>query len=117
MELPIQAEISGSLFEIKYADTNQTGIYLLKRTSPEGIRTTTPLAVNVDPAEGDLNRNSPAEIASLLQGVNYSFHAAADFQVESDESRFEPRDWLLVALAIILLAEQLLAYKLSYHWK
>ena len=73
-------------------------------------------AINVDPAEGALEIARPAELSGRLTGVPFDFHSADAYQAvarQSDESNLT--EWILLALVVLLVGGQLLAYSASYH--
>ncbi len=73
-------------------------------------------AINVNPAEGQLDRMGRDRLDGVLIGVPFQYDAAESLQPEAGVmagvSLVKP---LLHALLIILVVEQLLAYSASYH--
>ena len=73
-------------------------------------------AINVNPAEGQLDRMGRDRLDRALAGVPFEYDAAESLQPEAGVlagvSLLKP---LLHALLIVLVGEQLLAYSASYH--
>lgn len=73
-------------------------------------------AINVNPAEGQLDRMGRDRLERVLVGVPFQYDAAESLQPEAGVmagvSLLQP---LLHALLIVLVGEQLLAYSASYH--
>jgi hypothetical protein len=73
-------------------------------------------AINVNPAEGQLDRMGRDRLDRALTGVSFQYDAADSLQPEAGVlagvSLLKP---LLHALLIVLVVEQLLAYSASYH--
>jgi hypothetical protein len=73
-------------------------------------------AFNVNPAESALQRIAQPQLARLMAGVPYRYERADQLEPDSTSrggsSLVRP---LLVLLLVILLAEQLLGYLVSYH--
>ena len=74
------------------------------------------LAVNVAADEGDLDYLSRDQLEQQLDGVDYRYSLASTMAVEKDQlAGFNLSDSLLYTLAIVLLFEQWIAYRASYH--
>jgi len=74
------------------------------------------LAVNVDPAEGDLSVFDPSQLADRLQGIRYRRHRAAEYPSGGGQpSGYHLSEALLLALVGLLIVEQLFAYQTSCH--
>jgi hypothetical protein len=73
-------------------------------------------AINVNPAEGQLERMGRDRLDRALVGVPFEYDAAESLQPEAGVlagvSLLKP---LLHALLLVLVGEQLLAYSASYH--
>ena len=97
-------------------DTDTSGIYEVQLTANDNTQQVTAYAYNVDAAEGDLSTIGSQQLASELKDVSYEFHNAADLYFDSKELQgFNLSKSLLFALIFLLIAEQLLAYSVSYH--
>ncbi len=105
--------------EQTYRDTDVPGIYAVKLLDLNQIAQETWIAYNVPLEESDLEPAATELIRKQIgEDVRVQIQEPGVFDwVESKEVGQEVRKWLLVALLIVLLAEQLLAYKLSYHPK
>ena len=74
------------------------------------------VAVNVAPGEGDLHHLDREQLAQRLTGIDYQFSFAAQLSGSDEQlAGFRLSDTLLYLLAAILLFEQWLAYRASYH--
>ncbi len=96
--------------------TDRGGFYEAQLTTSEGGKQLRCYAVNVDAAEGDLRIVSAAELRGRLEGVDYEFLQAVDFQLQPHEGAgHDLGDFLLCMLVLMLIGEQILAYSASYH--
>jgi hypothetical protein len=96
--------------------TATAGIYTARWPRLDGTERERSFAVNVDPAEGQLERFGRDRLERLLSGVPFAYETADAIQPQADAlagvSLLQP---LLIGLAIVLVLEQLLAYSASYH--
>src|SRR3954466_5680009 len=93
-----------------------SGIYEVQLQPTTGPLEHRMFAVNVPTGEGDLALTPNSDIARQLAGVDYKMHDAKDMALNAQQlAGFQMGDALLVALIIMLLVEQLLAYLASYH--
>ena len=75
-------------------------------------------AYNVVAAEGNLELADDDLLAAQLDGVPFSLHHAANLQDETDAQQgFNLSGGLLLLVIALLVAEQLVAYSASYHYK
>ena len=75
------------------------------------------IAYNLSPGEGDLTLATTSDLRKRLgntSGVTIQEFGQLDW-VEGREAGSEIRQWLLWILALLLLAEQALGFRLSYH--
>lgn len=106
---------AGSL-EARLTDTAIPGGYAARWQTVAGQPQERVAAINVNPAESALQRIAQPQLARVMAGVPYRYERAD--QLESDgtsrggSSLVRP---LLILLLVILLAEQLLGYLVSYH--
>jgi len=102
--------------QLGMADTPSSGIYQAQLTRIDGEPEQRSFAVNVDPEEGALATLNGPQLAERLAGVDYTYDQAVSFQYDIGES---PRGnlwrWVLYALVVLLVCEQLLAWSASYH--
>jgi hypothetical protein len=75
-------------------------------------------AVNVDAGrEGDLHRSGRDDVLQLAPGAG--LHSPADTnwldQLKNKQTDLTEAGWIFLALLLVLLAEQALAVKLSFH--
>jgi hypothetical protein len=72
--------------------------------------------VDVDPEEGNLAIVEPADLQRALTGLRLTLERADDVHAASaDLAGLQLSDSLLLALLALLLGEQALAYRNSYH--
>lgn len=104
------------VWRASFPHADRGGFYEAQLTNIDGGLESRPFAVNVDHAEGDLQTLTAAELADHLSGLNYRFFNAADLRLEEQETAGRNLgDFLLCLAALMLAAEQLLAYSASYH--
>ncbi len=97
-------------------DTSTSGIYQAELTATDGTREAQRFAFNVASQEGDLKKLSGPQLARGLEGVRYEYHDAAQITFNPQQlAGFNLSTSLLLALIVVLLAEQALAYVCSYH--
>lgn len=100
-----------------YRDTDEPGIYTIRLLRQSQISEDRLIAYNLAPAEGDLTLATTSDLRSRLSnssGVSIQEFGQLDW-VEGKEAGAEIRHWLLWTLLILMLLEQLLGYRLSYH--
>lgn len=73
------------------------------------------LAVNVDPAEGDLRRADLGELRQRLRGRAIDFAPSEGWRIEADWAGWQSTQWLVLALLGLLAGEQWLAWRAGYH--
>ncbi len=100
-----------------FADTLSAGVYqaVLTKSADAAVEIRR-FAYNVDAAEGDLAVISKTDLAARLKGVPYTFSQADMFQYSVGElAGYNLTQFLLFALVLLLLGEQLVAYSAGYH--
>lgn len=117
---PVEQEGSNDLrLTATYRDTDTPGIYLARVVNQQQVPEERLFAYNVPESEGDLALVSTPDLRKRL-GNNPAvrIQEPGDLEwIEGEEAGSEVRNALLVFLFLGLLAEQLLAYRLSYHPK
>jgi len=104
------------MLSTEFAQTGNRGVYEARLTRTDSTIDVRRYAVNVDASEGDLASLSGTELASRLDGVKYHYQQAAMFQYAvSEMAGYNVSRWLLYALILLLVGEQLLAWSASYH--
>lgn len=104
---------------LTYRDTDQPGVYGFRvydhSREPE-LRT---FAYNAPLQESELALMTPAELRkSIGPDVQLQIHDPGTFDwIEGKDAGQEVRQFLLILLLAFLIAEQLLAYRLSYHFQ
>ncbi len=101
---------------VRLASTEEAGAYVARWRGLDGADRERAAAVNVDAGEGRLARVGRDRLAESLPGVPFTFEQAASFGSEphtaAGTSLLRP---LLLALAVVLLAEQAVALLAGYH--
>jgi hypothetical protein len=108
---------AGGQLTARLPETLLSGFYEARLTKTNGNPDIRRYAVNVDPQEGDLRTMSGPELAErLLPEVRYQFEQAAGYEAKLGETAGSRlRDFLLYALVLLLIGEQVLAWSTSYH--
>jgi hypothetical protein len=115
-EVSVNATIVDGRLTAKLDDVMTSGIYEVLLQPAQGGTENRAFAVNVPPNEGDLGLVERSDLAQQLAGVDFQLHDAADMALDSQQlAGFHMSDALLAALVAVLLAEQFLAYRASYH--
>jgi hypothetical protein len=95
--------------------TGQQGIYEIWGARKTGELDVARFALNVDPDEGDLAHVSPSKLATNMQ-AKFAAQNAGDMQYElAGQTASSISEYLLYALVVLLIGEQLIAYSASYH--
>lgn len=99
-----------------FRDTERPGIYSLRLIGNDQPTEERLAAYNVPPEEGRLEIATDEVLRRQLGNVEATIQAAGSFEwIRSDSPGSEVRRWLLWMLILIGIAEQALAYRLSYH--
>ena len=98
------------------AETSVAGLYTSRWRQQDGVEQTRLTAINVDPAEGELETVGRDQLERLLVGVPFTIERAESLQEDRESlagtSLTTP---LLYLLVVLLLLEQLVSYSASYH--
>ncbi len=100
-----------------YHDTDEPGVYTVRLLRQSQVSEDQLIAYNTAPAEGDLTLVTTADLRKRLSnvaGVTIQEFGQLDW-VEGREAGSEIRQWLIWALFTLMIAEQALAFRLSYH--
>jgi hypothetical protein len=100
-----------------FRETDDPGIYTVRLMTQAHVSEDRPIAYNVAPRESDLQLAASAEIRKRLGGndkVTIQDFGQLEW-VQGKEAGSEIRQWILWTLLFLMLAEQALAYRLSYH--
>jgi hypothetical protein len=115
-EVQVDATAANSKLTGKLEHVTTSGIYEAQLQPTTGPVEHRMFAVNVPAGEGDLALTPNADITRQLAGIDYQMHDAKDMALNAQQlAGFQMGDALLVALIVMLLLEQLLAYLASYH--
>lgn len=110
-----QRGVDGGLFA-ELTDTDVAGLYTARWRQADGVEQTRLIAVNVEPAEGEMTTVSRDQLDRLLVGVPFTLERAESMQENRESlagaSLTTPLLYLLVCL---LLLEQVVSYSASYH--
>lgn len=99
-----------------FFETDQSGFYEAQLMRTNNAVETRCYAMNVEPAEGDLAMLDGEQLAPRLEGVKYRFEQASSFQSSADEmAGYNLGETILLALILLLIGEQILAWSASYH--
>jgi len=107
------------VYEELYKNTDEPGVYSLTVKRQDAGEETRRYAYNVSDAESRLKLTTSEVIKRRLgPDVKVQIQEVGDFNwVHGEESTREIHDYVLMLLLIILLAEQVMALRLSYHPK
>jgi hypothetical protein len=100
-----------------FRDTDAPGVYAVRLTASGGQPQEQLIAYNVPAAEGDLKLVSDAELVAAVGRVEHlTIQAPGTFDWIRSEAPGEDIRWsLLMLLVCVIIGEQALAYRLSYH--
>ena len=94
----------------------EPGVYEFWFRTPEASDLVERIAVNVDSAESDLTLMSRTQLMDVLQDADPQLVGAEQFSIDPDQHASSSLNRLLLLLmAVILIAEPLLAWSTSYH--
>ena len=116
---PTPKTSKSNLYAADYADTDFPGVYSIKLTTLDRETEETAYAFNVPTEESELKLATSDEIRTVAgDEATIQVQEPGDFNwLQGKEADQEIRHFILACLLFFLLAEQLLAYKLSYHPK
>jgi hypothetical protein len=114
--LSVEAAPVDGVLRAAFPETTSSGVYDVRLTTVENQPEVRLYAYNIEPAEGDLAILGRDALAERLPGVDFDYRQAADFQFAAHaQAGANLSDWLIYALVLGLVVEQLLAYSASYH--
>lgn len=101
----------------EFRETDEPGIYQLQLLNQAQTAEQKLLAYNVPSAESDLLLATTANLRKRVgNATGVQIQEPGQFQwLQGEEAGAEIRQWLLGVLLALLLAEQFLAYRMSYH--
>ncbi|MDZ4782355.1 MAG: BatA domain-containing protein [Planctomycetia bacterium] len=110
------ARTRGDRLELTIPETRRSGIYEIELAETSGATNMRRFAVNVAPGEGDLRALDRQDLATRLPELEYDFSQAGDIEQRTESLAGIPlASSFLYGLIVLLLAEQALAYAVSYH--
>jgi len=96
---------------LTYEDTDSRGFYRLRLRTHEGEEDARLFAANVEATEGDLTPADTEALRQALEGANVRLLEGRDYMAEGPSgARSELWRPLLIALLVVLFAEQVLAW-------
>ncbi|MEZ6047443.1 MAG: BatA domain-containing protein [Planctomycetaceae bacterium] len=103
----------------RYGDTNWPGVYQIELLTQNQVKEERWLAYNVPVQESRLDIMETGKLfAASGEYSNIHIHEPGELQgLKEEEAGQDVRKFLLVALLIFLLLEQVMAYHMSYHPK
>jgi hypothetical protein len=97
-------------------ETDRPGVYEAWLRTVKGQTEVRRWAFNVEPAEGDLRTLPAAELLARLDPVKVNYHQAEHYrQDEVASSGYNLSLLVLAGLVLLLVGEQWLGYRASYH--
>ena len=104
-------------YEESYKNTDEPGVYAVVAKRQDGVEETRRYAYNAPKGESQLSLMSNEAIKRRLgPDVNVQIQEVGDFNwVHGEETTREIHDYVLAILLIVLLAEQAMALRSSYH--
>lgn len=104
------------VYQVNAGPADASGVWQFELARREGDPERRLAAVNVRPDEGDLHMLGRVFLAQRLAGIDYEYALASQMSGTSDQlAGFQLSDTLLYLLAAVLIGEQLLAVRASYH--
>jgi hypothetical protein len=102
---------------VNFRDTDAPGIYGVRLTTADGQPQEQLIAYNVSAAEGDLKLVTDSELLAAVGPVQQlTIQAPGAFEWIRSEAPGDDIRWGLLALLVaVIIGEQALAYRLSYH--
>jgi len=100
-----------------FRETDDPGIYTVRLLSQSQVGEDRLIAYNVSPREGDLQLATTPDLRTRLGGNRHvTIQEFGQLEwVQGKEAGSEIRQWLLWMLLVLMISEQALAYRLSYH--
>ena len=112
----VALSVKSNQLEFEYARTDRPGVYEATLQRIQGGERKLGVAVNVQPAEGDLRLAGSQGVAQALADVPYQWIAVGSIGRNLQAgSGAELTLWLLALVLLVLVGEQILAYSASSH--
>lgn len=112
----IYPKAENGAYHVNAGRADASGVWQFDLQPREGDPERRLVAVNVVPGEGDLHMIGRVHLARRLSGVNFQYALASEMSGAGEQlAGFQLSDTLLYLLAAVLLGEQWLAYRASYH--
>ena len=111
VRLELQPDPRTGIPGILWPNTEQPGLYRFELTTTAGQNAVEPIAVNVDPREGDLRRMDRSSLMAAVADVPAEYVSAGEVaRLQEEQARRELWPSLLALLVIVLMGEQFLAW-------
>lgn len=112
----VTAQVDGDRLRASLPEVAKSGLYRVRLQTKDGRVETRSLAVSVVPDEGNLALIENTELAASLPGLRFDHHTSDDLGWEvRDLAGFNLSDTFLYAMVALLVGEQFLAFRNSYH--
>ncbi len=103
---------------VRLDDTSHCGVYELGLRRLDGTPEVRRLAYNFVPSESDLKTMDDGELHAALDDIDFVYRDADEFLAPIKQQAGFPlaeQWWFFLALVVLMILEQLLAYSASYH--
>ncbi|MEK6233273.1 MAG: hypothetical protein N2C14_01025, partial [Planctomycetales bacterium] len=113
---PIEEGSEQLVVSLSSQDVAHSGVYELRLSKLEGGQELRKFAYNVQSEEGDLKTVGRRRLAVAMEDdVASVFSADALGESNVDQAKFKLVEYILYALILLMLLEQVFAYLLTYH--
>ncbi len=117
-EITLTSQAESGKYTVDAGRGDVSGIWQFDLQPRNGKPERRSIAVNVPTGEGDLHHLDRDGLAQRLQGIDYEFSLASQMISTGEQlAGFRLSETLLYLLFATLIAEQWLAYRVSYHTK
>jgi hypothetical protein len=118
-EAVAEGQVASTDLLAAYRETDAAGVYRVRLTDQNQLQEERWLAFNVSPTESDLKLADDGEFLDKLDGVeNLTIQAPGNTNwLQGRDVGHEMRWLLLIGLLVLFVAEQIMAYRFSYHPK
>jgi hypothetical protein len=110
------SEAAATNYHAIVRETGSPGVYVLRLNTQAGEQEERWISFNTSPQESVMELVEDVDLVRDMTDANVTVHPAGDLSwIQFDSQGQEPRWWILGLLIVFMLAEQMLAYRLSYH--
>ncbi len=116
---PIAAPVIARPLEATFRETDEPGLYVVRLIDQNQVPVEKWITFNAPADEGELELATNENIRKQLgDDVRITIQEPGEFNwIAGRDAGQEVREWLLILLVLLLLAEQVMGYRLSYHSK